>query len=135
MGYGTVKGLKTYQISGKVESEDAGLHPVISGIIVSLSNPYWFIWWITIGMGYVIFARELGIYGVVFFFLGHILSDLLWYSFISYGIHFGGRFFSIKIIKVILFICSLFMMLFGLFFILKGLQFILPSTQIFLLSK
>jgi threonine/homoserine/homoserine lactone efflux protein len=100
------------------------LHPVISGIVVSLSNPYWFIWWITIGMGYVMFAKGLGINGVLAFFVGHILSDLVWYSFISYGVQFGGKLFSIKVIKAILLVCSLFLILFGCFFVVKGYGFL-----------
>jgi threonine/homoserine/homoserine lactone efflux protein len=92
--------------------------------VVSLSNPYWFIWWITIGMGYVMFARGLGIKGIFAFFTGHILSDLLWYSFISYSIQFGGRFLGMKAIKAILLACSMFLILFGGFFIVKGYSFL-----------
>ncbi len=89
-----------------------------------LSVPYWFIWWIIIGMGYVIFARDLGMAGVLTFFAGHILSDLVWYSFISYGVQFGGKYLNLKIIKSILFVCSFFLIVFGVFFIFKGYNFI-----------
>ena len=120
MGYVTIKGLKHYHLSAEPSARKKGLHPVISGIVVSLSNPYWFIWWITIGMGYVMFARGLGLKGVLAFFIGHILSDLVWYSFISYGIQFGGRLFSLRTIKTILFVCSIILIFFGGFFIFKG---------------
>lgn len=129
MGCGTIKGLKNYQLSAAPSTTQKGLHPVISGIVVSLSNPYWFIWWITIGMGYVMFAKGLGIKGVLAFFVGHILSDLVWYSFISYGIQFGGRFFSLKVIKGILLICSIFLILFGGYFIIKGCGFLFPGLS------
>ncbi|MCX8111302.1 MAG: LysE family translocator [Syntrophorhabdaceae bacterium] len=126
MGYLTIKGLGSYKIGQTVEHGKSGLHPVLSGILISLSNPYWFIWWITIGMGYVMFARQLGLKGIIAFFVGHILSDLVWYSFVSYGIQFGGRFFNLKIIKTTLFICSIFLVFFGVFFIYKGIKFIMP---------
>jgi hypothetical protein len=45
--------------------------------LVSPSSPYWFIWWITVGMGYVMFAGNLGMAGILAFFIGHILSNLL----------------------------------------------------------
>jgi len=127
MGYNTIKELKNYQLSAEPSTTQKGLHPVISGIVVSLSNPYWFIWWITIGMGYVMFAKGLGITGVLAFFIGHILSDLAWYSFISYGIQFGGKFFSLKVIKAILLICSIFLICFGSYFIVKGYGFLFPG--------
>ncbi|OPX98833.1 MAG: LysE type translocator [Syntrophorhabdus sp. PtaU1.Bin002] len=124
MGYSAIKGLKGYSLSAEPAGEKQGLHPVLAGIIISLSNPYWFIWWITIGMGYVMFARGLGLQGIFAFFAGHILSDLAWYSFVSYGIQFGGKFLSIRMIKGVLLVCSLFLVLFGIFFIVKGCSFI-----------
>lgn len=124
MGYATIKGLGTYEIGATADNARTGLHPILSGIIISLSNPYWFIWWVTIGMGYVMFARQLGVKGIIAFFMGHILSDLVWYSFVSYGVQLGGRFFNLKIIKAILFVCSIFLIFFGAFFIFKGFQFI-----------
>ena len=124
MGYNIIRGLKNYNLSVSDSGKKAGMHPVITGIIVSISNPYWFIWWITIGMGYVMFARNLGMAGILAFFIGHILSDLVWYSFISYGVQFGGRYLNLKVIKIILFVCSLFLITFGISFIIKGYGFI-----------
>ena len=124
MGYNIMRNLRNYNLSTINVGAKQGIHPVITGIVVSLSNPYWFIWWITIGMGYVIFARDLGMAGVLAFFAGHILSDLVWYSFISYGVQFGGKYLNLKIIKSILFVCSFFLIVFGVFFIFKGYNFI-----------
>ena len=124
MGGSTIKGLKHYRLSGVPAARQKGFHPVISGIVVSLSNPYWFIWWITIGMGYVMFSGGLGVKGIIAFFVGHILSDLLWYSFISYGVQFGGRFFSLRVVKAILLVCSIFLIFFGGFFLAKGYGFL-----------
>jgi len=111
-------------LEAAAERSGKGLHPVLAGIVISLSNPYWFIWWLTIGMGYVMFARGLGLAGIIAFFTGHISSDLVWYSFVSYGIAMGGKYVSTRVIKVVLFICSLFLLLFGLFFITRGYQFL-----------
>jgi hypothetical protein len=30
---------------------------------MSLANPYWIIWWATIGLGYVMVSKELGFAG------------------------------------------------------------------------
>ena len=124
MGSMTIKDLKRYSLDGAERSEGSGMHPVAAGILVSLSNPYWFIWWITIGMGYVMFAKGLGLHGIIAFFAGHILSDLAWYSFVSYGMQFGGKHMSMKVLRTILFFCSIFLILFGIFFIIKGYSFI-----------
>ena len=123
MGISIMRGLPAYGLDAAAEGSGKRLHPVLAGIVISLSNPYWFIWWLTIGMGYVMFARGLGLAGIIAFFAGHISSDLVWYSFVSYGIAMGGKYVSTRVIKVVLFICSLFLLLFGLFFITRGYQF------------
>jgi threonine/homoserine/homoserine lactone efflux protein len=123
MGISILRGLPAYRLAAAEEGSGKHLHPVLAGIVISLSNPYWFIWWLTIGMGYVMFARGLGLAGIIAFFAGHISSDLVWYSFVSYGVAVGGKYVSTRVIKVVLFICSLFLLLFGLFFIARGYQF------------
>ncbi|MGD0229099.1 MAG: LysE family transporter [Syntrophorhabdales bacterium] len=124
MGAATMRGLKTYSLDTQANPSGRELHPVLSGILASISNPYWFIWWLTIGMWYVMSARSLGLVGILAFFTGHILSDLTWYSFVSYGMQLGGRRFNTKKIKAVLFVCSLFLVFFGLFFMVKGFQFL-----------
>ena len=62
---------------------------VLAGILLSLANPYWFIWWATIGIGYILFSFQYGIAGIIAFYSGHILADLAWYSMISFGIAKG----------------------------------------------
>jgi threonine/homoserine/homoserine lactone efflux protein len=124
MGYNTLKSLKGYTLSAAINGNRKEIHPVISGVVVSLSNPYWFIWWITIGMGYVMFAKGLGAPGIICFFVGHILSDFVWYCFVSYGVQFGGRFAGIRVIKAVLFVCSVFLIFFGVFFVIRGYGFL-----------
>ncbi len=120
IGVANLRGLKNYRLSGSPGEGAGGMGPVAAGILVSLSNPYWFIWWLTIGMGYVMFARKHGLIGLLSFFGGHILSDLAWYSFVSYGVALGGRFAGIRVVKAILLLCSLFLMALGFGFIAKG---------------
>jgi threonine/homoserine/homoserine lactone efflux protein len=93
----------------------------LGGIIVSLSNPYWEFWWAVIGLGFMIsynvsFANPLGI---LLFFLGHELGDLVWYLPISTIVHFGKRTLNPKIYKYVLIACSLFMVIFGIYLILN----------------
>ena len=40
----------------------------LSGIFLSLANPYWLFWWSTIGVGYVVQAMEIGLLGITAFF-------------------------------------------------------------------
>ncbi|MCM8800947.1 MAG: LysE family translocator [Candidatus Omnitrophica bacterium] len=80
---------------------------ILLGITTSLSNPYWTIWWLTIGLGLVLTAKKIGLLAVLIFFLGHILADFSWYSFVSLVINQGKGFICLKVYKAIVLICAL----------------------------
>ena len=87
----------------------------IGGIIVSLSNPYWEFWWAIIGLGFLIsynisFANPIGL---LLFFLGHELGDIVWYLPISIIAYLGRKSLNPKIFKYILIVCGAFMVIFG----------------------
>jgi threonine/homoserine/homoserine lactone efflux protein len=69
----------------------ARLHPVLAGVLVSMSNPYWWIWWVTIGSAFLLrFQITLARWqALLAFFLGHEIGDLGWFSAVSIILHFG----------------------------------------------
>lgn len=101
-------------------SNREGLHPVAAGIFVSLSNPYWSLWWATLGLGYITLSLKEGTAGLVSFFTGHILADLLWYSLIAGAVVAGRRFLSQRIYQRILVLCGLFLICLGGLFVYRG---------------
>ena len=109
-------------IAAAVADKNAGqlMHPVTAGIIISLSNPFWIIWWATIGLSYLTLAMKNGPMGIAAFYSGHISADLLWYSFISGLVVGGRRFINQKIYNFILLICGLFLIGLGIYFIYSG---------------
>ncbi|MDP3181795.1 MAG: LysE family transporter [Desulfobaccales bacterium] len=105
----------------------AGLHPVWSGILMSAANPYWLIWWLTIGLGYVMFSSKYGVVGVALFFFGHILADLAWYSLVAGAVAQGRRFLTDHLYRGFLVGCGLFLFAFGGYFGIQGIKFFLNS--------
>ena len=79
---------------------------VLAGIILSLANPYWFVWWATIGLGYILYCKGFGPVGVAVFFIGHITADLFWYAAVSTAIGRGRHLLSDKRYRVIIGICA-----------------------------
>jgi len=102
--------------------ENKGFHPVLSGIFVSLSNPYWTIWWATVGLSYITLSLKKGGGGLASFFFGHILADLLWFTFIAAVVAGGSRFFSQKIYSYLISVCGLLLIGLGVYFIISGLR-------------
>ncbi|MBN1671790.1 MAG: LysE family transporter [Kiritimatiellae bacterium] len=69
--------------------------PIVGGVITSLSNPYFTIWWATIGLAMITEATariETRWLAAAVFFAGHILSDLIWYTLVSFSLSAGKRF-------------------------------------------
>jgi threonine/homoserine/homoserine lactone efflux protein len=78
--------------------------PWLGGALVSMSNPFWWIWWATLGF---FFMRQ---YNVTLqapalllaFFIGHEMGDLGWYSLVSIMTHIGKRWISQRVYHIIL---------------------------------
>ena len=79
---------------------------IFSGIIVSVSNPYWLLWWATIGMTYLLWSLQLGPGGVAAFFTGHISADLIWYSLVAFIVAEGKTIISDAIYRWFLVVCG-----------------------------
>jgi threonine/homoserine/homoserine lactone efflux protein len=134
MGWEMIKQAKRMHFSLKEQSVKGvkTLHPILSGILVSLSNPYWTIWWATVGLGYMMTAMEYGLMGLIVFFVGHILADFLWFSLVSYGVSTGRKVFSEKLYQRIVEGCGLFLLLFGIWFLMIGFRYLYFGIENFL---
>jgi len=98
--------------------ENKGIeNPIFGGIMVSMSNPYWWIWWATIGFAFMIqFNISFKKWPkLLAFFLGHEAGDLIWYLLVSTLAFFGLRHMNRKAYYGILICCALFMVLFGIY--------------------
>jgi threonine/homoserine/homoserine lactone efflux protein len=89
----------------------------VGGILVSISNPFWELWWAVIGVGLMI-NLNIGFhnpFGLLLFFIGHELGDIAWYLPVSIFIHLGGRSLNPKVFRYVLIACGLFMIIFGIY--------------------
>jgi threonine/homoserine/homoserine lactone efflux protein len=91
--------------------------PVTAGIILTASNPYFLIWWATVGLALATRATEIGIHAFVLFTITHWLVDLLWVTALSFAAFHGTSLLGPKSMTVILKLCAALMLLFALFFL------------------
>ncbi|HEX9934933.1 MAG TPA: LysE family transporter [bacterium] len=98
----------------------SGRSPLLTGILMSLANPYWILWWASIGLGYILNSRRYGLAGVLFFFTGHLLADLTWYSAVSFSIGRGRRLFSDAAYRIIIGVCASALVSFAVYFLFKA---------------
>ena len=97
-------------------------NPVLAGIVVSLANPYWSLWWATIGLKYLALSRHAGRAGLAAFFCGHQLSDLGWYCFVAGALALGRRAIPDTLYRWLIGICGAAMVAFGLYFLHAGIR-------------
>jgi threonine/homoserine/homoserine lactone efflux protein len=93
---------------------------VLAGSLVSMSNPYWWVWWATIGMGYMASAARWGWVGIGVFFIGHILADLAWYWLVTWAVSRGRRLLTDRSYRALIAVCALLIAGFALWFVWIG---------------
>ena len=91
------------------------------GITASLSNPYWFVWWATVGSAFLSKSLSHGPAGPVVFYVGHIMSDLVWYTLVSFLISIGKKLLAGKPYYILISLCALFLLYIGVKFIVDAL--------------
>jgi threonine/homoserine/homoserine lactone efflux protein len=100
------------------------LGSVGAGVLASISNPYWVVWWASVGASYVVLALRRGLPGLGAFFSGHILSDLGWNSLLAFLIASGRGFLSASFYRGVLVVCGLILVALATYFIYSGFGFL-----------
>jgi threonine/homoserine/homoserine lactone efflux protein len=96
--------------------------PVLTGILTSLSNPYWALWWATIGLNFAAIALKSGLAGLTSFYAGHILADLAWYSIIAAAVASGRKICPRAVYIALIAVCGVVLVGLGFYFFLGGLK-------------
>ena len=122
MGIGMLKALPGMTLQLDPDSGVKKKNLFLSGALMSLVNPYWSIWWATIGLGYILHSMDAGSLGVVAFFTGHIMGDLFWYAAVSTAIWKGRSLLSDRGYRLLIGACALFLIVFSCLFAWSGVQ-------------
>ena len=83
----------------------------------SAANPYFWIWWLSIGSAMVIDGLGTGIIMAGLFMVGHWMADFGWYTLVSTSLDSGRSFISEANYRRILAICGGFLVCFGLYYL------------------
>ena len=100
----------------------SSFHSIINGILTSLSNPFFFIWWATIGGAFIFKGMAMaGFLGILAFLLGHWASDFTWFSTVSYFSSRSSALIRANNYKIIMRVCGAFMIFVGGYFFINSL--------------
>lgn len=100
------------QADGRVEASD-GRGPLATGVVLTAANPYFLIWWATVGLALATEAAQLGIAAFALFALIHWLCDLVWLEALSQASHKGTERMGGRLQQVVLAVCGIMLLGFG----------------------
>jgi threonine/homoserine/homoserine lactone efflux protein len=101
------------------ESRELPYGSLTAGIITTSSNPYFFLWWGTIGTTLILTANTFGFIGFLLFALVHWFCDFIWSLFVSVATFRSKHLWNIRIHEIVFSVCSAILVIFGLRFIIS----------------
>jgi threonine/homoserine/homoserine lactone efflux protein len=127
MGFDIVRsawqGKVSFDTTRDVSASSSG-NPIIAGILTSVANPYWILWWATVGAAYLITFRAFGIVGIVAFYIGHTLADWVWNNVVAFVVATGRRVMTDRVYRGILIVCGAFLIVLSFYFVSSGIRFL-----------
>lgn len=103
----------------------AGRSLVRTGLLTTVTNPYWLLWWATVGAAYFVRFTRFGPLAVAgLFFIGHISLDLGWNSFLALVVGAGRGKIPARAFRVVLGGCGVFLIGMSVYFVYSGVSFL-----------
>ena len=95
---------------------DLPYNPLVTGIVMTGANPYFFLWWATIGLALIATAATFGITGIIVFVVLHWLCDIGWEQVISVTVFKTKHLWTDRVQKIVFGICAAVLIGFGIWF-------------------
>jgi threonine/homoserine/homoserine lactone efflux protein len=92
-------------------------NPYMAGLVTSAANPYFWIWWLSIGSAMVIAGLQGGLVLVGALMIGHWSADTVWLTLVSTGVSKGRTIVSDSTYRKINALCGIFLILFGAYYL------------------
>ena len=93
-----------------------------AGILTSGFNPFFLLWWATIGSMLIVRILDFGTTGLITFIIVHWLCDLAWLSLVSILVNRTHSLWGQKLQEWLFIACSLLLVGFGIWFLISGIQ-------------
>ncbi len=105
-----------------LEGRDLPYSAFTAGILTSGLNPFFLLWWATIGSMLVMRIVDFGIAGLSVFIVVHWLCDLAWLSFVSVLVYRTRSLWGKRAQQWVFVASSLLLAGFGIWFVISGIQ-------------
>jgi len=93
------------------------MHPFVLGVVLTAANPYFLVWWATVGLALASQAVGFGAVALVAFAVVHWLCDLVWLEVLSQAGYRGSKLLGPRAQTVVSAICGAVLLGFGIKFL------------------
>ena len=107
------------------KGKDLPYNSFTAGILASVFNPFFLLWWATIGGMLIMRILDFGTTGLIVFIIVHWSCDLLWLSLFSVVVYRTHTLWGRKLQEWLFIACSLLLVGFGLWFLISGIQLVI----------
>ena len=120
-------GISMFRIRTEVvqKGKDLPYNAFTAGILTSVFNPFFLLWWATIGSMLVMKFLDFGTEWLIIFIIVHWLCDLIWLSLVSILIYRTHTLWGRKFQEWVFIACSLLLVGFGGWFMISGIQLVI----------
>jgi threonine/homoserine/homoserine lactone efflux protein len=104
------------------EGKDLSYSAFTAGILTTGLNPFFLLWWATIGSMLIMRMAPYGAGGLIAFIIVHWLCDLVWLSFVSVAVYKSHKLWGQRLQEWAFIASSLVLAGFGIWFMVSGVQ-------------
>ena len=105
--------------------KDFAYNSVVAGAVTSALNPFFILWWVTVGSMLIMKSLDFGSMGFALFVPTHLVCDLIWLAFISILVYKTQSLWGHKFQEGLFITSSLLLIGFGGWFLISGLQIVI----------
>jgi threonine/homoserine/homoserine lactone efflux protein len=103
--------------------------PFAAGVLMTGGNPYFIVWWATVGATLVFRAWGYGLWQFALFAVIHWSLDLIWYFFLSSAAFRGTKLLGDRFLKGVSLVAGLLLLYFGVRFVADALRFLVDGLR------
>lgn len=119
-----IRGSFVSKTDGEQSGRKANRSLLFIGLAFTGLNPYFIIWWLTIGANLILLALEFaGLFGVVFMYVCHVWVDYAWLTLLANLAKRSNKILKLKCYRVLMAVFGIVLIYFGLSFLVDSLGF------------
>ncbi|MBN1862018.1 MAG: LysE family transporter [Dehalococcoidales bacterium] len=104
------------------ESREMKYNSVVAGVVTSIANPFFILWWVAVGSMLVMKSLSFGVTGFILLITVHLACDFGWLFFVSTVVYRTRAMWREKFRVGMLIACSLLLIGFGGWFLSSGVR-------------